>query len=129
MATMWDMPMLPGEDSSGFSALPPRQKPVERREQDDPWRVQPGFGAARNRKLSSDPSFSVLVRCNDARASSCRSASVARVSLAGPVCSCSASALTCVCRRAVRGDLSGSVGRNQRRGLMCSRSRWGLYGR
>jgi hypothetical protein len=61
MATMWDMPQLPGEDSSGFSALPPRQKPAERREQEDPWRVQPGFGAARNRKLSSDPSFSVLV--------------------------------------------------------------------
>ena len=62
MATMWNIPRLPGEDTSGFSALPPRQRqPAERREQEDPWRVQPAFGAARNRKLSSDPSFSVLV--------------------------------------------------------------------
>ena len=65
MTSMWDMPMLPGEDSAGFSALPPRQEP-ERAPPEDPWRVQPAFGAARNRKLNSDPSFSVLVRCNDA---------------------------------------------------------------
>lgn len=61
MASMWDMPMLPGENTSGFSALPPRQKP-ERAPPEDPWRVQPGFGAARNRKLNSDASFSILVR-------------------------------------------------------------------
>jgi hypothetical protein len=75
MATMWDMPQLPGEDSSGFSALPPRQKQQPLAEREDPWRVQPAFGAARNRKLSSDPSFSVLVsqscRCSPWRLLGC----------------------------------------------------------
>lgn len=60
---MWDMPLLPGEDTSGWSSLPPRQPPGPARgPAEDPFRVQAGFGAARNRKLSTDPNFSVLVR-------------------------------------------------------------------
>ena len=116
---MFDMPLLPGENTSGWSSLPPRAPPGPAMgPSEDPFRVQAGFGAARNRKLSTDPNFSVLVRVAERRAP-------------GPL-----RAALCCCPAAPSADLfrvarspAHSGGRSPRRMQTCRPRRWALCGR